>query len=429
MNPRELLDSILHKLKAKGADKVSLRYDAETDEEFNIIYKELNLLRTVETNSVALGVIKDAKQASTRLNQFDAASLDRAVEEVMQAVENSNPDPAFDISPLDEGSWTDGELEPDPDRVIRRLQEFISQVKNRFPSIQFDGGLTHQKNHSTYLNSNGAWFEHRNGAYKFNTIFTAKQGRKTSSMNYSFFAVPNLDRELLKINFTEELIRQTTEQVETKPVPANFTGDLIVSPYFANELAWTFIQSQIGSGGLLNKTSKFPDHLGQRILDEKLNILHQPEHPELCYPGRFSEDGFRLSPAPIIENGILRNYPISLYAANKTGKQRSVGPNLNLVIPAGPQSLQQLIATVKEGVLCMRASFGGANANGDFSGVLKNSYYLRDGKISHPISETMFSGNIIEMLNNVAGISSETFNLGDSILPYLQIRDLFISRK
>jgi len=62
MNGRELLDAILKKLMDKGADKASLKYSDEKNEEFNIVFKELNLLRTVETKSVSIGVIKDQKQ-------------------------------------------------------------------------------------------------------------------------------------------------------------------------------------------------------------------------------------------------------------------------------------------------------------------------------------------------------------------------------
>lgn len=429
MSKRDLMQSILQKLLDKVADKASLTFNAETDEEFNIIFKELNLLRTVEANSIGMVVIKDHKQASTRLNQFDAASIDKAVEEVLQAVENSNADPAFDISPMDEGSWTDGDLEPDTDKVIFRLQEFISQMKERYPEVHFDGGLTHQKAHGAYLNSNGTWFEHQLGAYSFNTIFTAKKGRKMSSMNYSFFATTDLDREFMGINSTEELIRQTTEQIETQPVPESFTGEVIVSPMLAGELVWTFIQSQIGDSGLLTKSSKFPDHLGQRILDAKLNIFNAPADPQFCYKGRYTSDGFRAVAGPVIENGVLRHYPISLFTANKLGKQRTLGADLSLIIPPGQDSLAEMIKSVKQGILCMRASFGNPNANGDFSGVVKNSYYIRDGKLAFPISETMLNGNIIEMLNNVVTLSSESFNLGNNSFPYLQIRDVFISKK
>lgn len=429
MNPRELLESILKKLMDKGADKASLKYSAETDEEFNIVFKELNLLRTVETNSVSIAVIKDQKQASAKLNQFDEASIDLVLAEVMESVENSNPDPAFDISPKDEGSWTQGDLEPDADKVVFRLQEFISQTRERFPDIHFDATLTHEKSHEIYLNSNGASFEDRSGTYGFNTVFTAKKGNKMSSMNFTGFLMGDLDRELLKINFTGDLMRQSSEQIETRPIPENFTGEVVIAPFLAMQLVYTFIQGQLADGGLLTKSSKFPDHLGQRILHTNLTLLNDHTHPDLCQRAHFTSDGFKSVSAPVIENGVLKNYPISLYAANKLGKKRTMGPVANLILPPGEEPLADIIGSVKQCILCMRASFGDPNANGDFSGVIKNSYYIEDGRISHPISETMLNGNIIDMLNSVGAISSESFNTGRLIFPYLKIGDVYISRK
>jgi len=65
----------------------------------------------------------------------------------------------------------------------------------------------------------------------------------------------------------------------------------------------------------------------------------------------------------------------------------------------------------------------------DFSGVAKNSYYIENGKIRYPLSETMLSGNIAEMLRNIKGVSKERINFGDAIFPWIQFRGLVISGK
>ena len=46
------------------------------------------------------------------------------------------------------------------------------------------------------------------------------------------------------------------------------------------------------------------------------------------------------------------------------------------------------------------AQFSGARPaeNGDFSGVAKNSYYIEKGKVQFPVSETMVSGNLAELV-------------------------------
>ncbi len=429
MTQRNLMQEIQTKLLDQGADKVALNYSSRTQEEFNLIYKQLNLLRTVQTNSLSLIVIKDSKQASTRINQFDPDSIDTAVAEVMQAVENSNPDPAFDISPPDEGSWTTGAPEPDVDKVILRLGEFSGQMADLYPSVLYDAILSHHKYYGAYLNSNGTFFEHDQGLYNLTVQFSARMGRKMSSFNYVGFAFPDLDRELLGINFTGEFIRQSTEQTVTQPVPSNFTGPVILAPFVVMQLLGDFLQRQVGDSGLLTKSSRFPDHLGQKILDEKLTVINDPQAEGICDPGYFSSDGFRMHRETVIANGVLKHYPINLYAANKTGKARTMGNVMNLIIPAGDTSLAELIRSIPQGILCMRVSAGNPNANGDISAVVKNSYYIKDGAIAYPISETMLNGNLVDMLNSISGFSSERYYSGDSAVPYLQVKDIYISRK
>ena len=55
-----------------------------------------------------------------------------------------------------------------------------------------------------------------------------------------------------------------------------------------------------------------------------------------------------------------------------------------------------------------RFSGGMPGVNGDFSGVAKNSFLIENGKVTTPISETMISGNLAEMLNSIIAVSADT---------------------
>ncbi len=86
-----------------------------------------------------------------------------------------------------------------------------------------------------------------------------------------------------------------------------------------------------------------------------------------------------------------------------------------------------MISGIDKGILLSRFSGGSPSDNGDFSGVAKNSYYIENGEIKYPISETMISGNIFQMLNDIKDISKETINDGSSIYPWIQFSGLTIS--
>jgi len=430
MDTRQIMKLTLQTLLDKGADKAALWLSETTKDEFNIVYKELNLLRTVQSQNISLIVIKDQKQATTTLNQFDPESLALAVDELMSAVSSSNADPAFDISPHQEPrSWSDGPMEMDADLIVARLTEFNQTMRKDYPSVYYDVIMSHTRARYLYLNSNGVDFSDDKAYYDFTTMFTAKEGSRMSSFNYTGFQLADLDKPLLDCNYTGELMRQITQQTSTTPIPQNFEGEVILAPFVAGELLDSLINQQFGSSGLLTNSSRFPDHLGQKVLDARLSVHNLPDDPRLAVKSFVTNDGFVAKSGAFIENGVLLHYPINLFVANKTGKARTIGVTDNLVVEAGPTPLEEMVRSVREGVLCMRASFGNPNPNGDLSAVLKNSYYIKDGAILYPISESMMSINLIDIFNNIVDISRETFNTGSSIFPYIQVKGAAISRK
>ena len=76
-----------------------------------------------------------------------------------------------------------------------------------------------------------------------------------------------------------------------------------------------------------------------------------------------------------------------------------------------------------------RFSGGGPAANGDFSGVAKNSYLIEQGRLGAPVSEVMVSGNLFEMMNSISGISAESVNDGVSSVPWVRVEGITVAGK
>ena len=87
----------------------------------------------------------------------------------------------------------------------------------------------------------------------------------------------------------------------------------------------------------------------------------------------------------------------------------------------------EIIRNIKKGILLERFSGGRPSADGEFSGVAKNSYYIENGKIKYPISETMISGNIQEMFSNIGEISSDRIDFGYCIFPWISFKGVTVS--
>ncbi len=423
---KQLIDRLLN----SGADKAVVQFNQTETSEFNLIYKELNLLRSMESTRLNLIAFKDNKRAVKSINQIDEASLEEAITELMQSVKEGNPDPAFDIAEYQEPAvFTDGALKPDNDLIVSRLQEFSQEMKSQFPCVHFDASMSHTHSKTRFMNSNGLDVTMERGYYEFSTMFTAKKDGKMSSMNYTYFQSADLDRPCMEINQSRELISQIVGQTHPQSIPQKFVGEVILAPFVLGGLVHTLIQSHFGDGALISKVSLYPDHLNQKLFSEKLTVTSRPRDPQQAMKYFITPDGYLAKEQAIIEDGVLKVYPIAIYAANKTGKPVSHCHHDNLVIKPGEKSLAEIIADTKEGILCMRASYGSPSPQGDMSTVAKNSYYIKDGKIICPVKETMISFNLIEAMNQIVDFSSESHNAGEMIMPYMRFKGATVTGK
>ena len=79
------------------------------------------------------------------------------------------------------------------------------------------------------------------------------------------------------------------------------------------------------------------------------------------------------------------------------------------------------------GALVNRLSMGRPASNGDFSGVIKNSFAIEGGKQGTALSETMITGNVAQMLKDVVAVSRERIDTGAFLLPWVRIGNLHFS--
>lgn len=64
-----------------------------------------------------------------------------------------------------------------------------------------------------------------------------------------------------------------------------------------------------------------------------------------------------------------------------------------------------------------------------FFRVAKNSYYIENGEIKYPVSETMITANLYKMFNDIKNISTERIDYGSALLPYIQMSNIVVSGK
>ena len=430
MDKKTTVQYIIDKLLESGADKACCRLVNSEKKELNVESDKLSLFRTTFNTDISITAYMDDKKGSASINKEDKDSIDNAIKQAIEFAGSSEADPANEIAEFHEADQFKSGIEsPDLDRMYDRLDEFVNDAKSRYPSTILEQVIfDFTKSSSYFMNSNGIDFTTEKGKYNFEVMFTSKEGEKSSSFNYSGFTTLSLDKPLIEEGSINTLLRQSSEQLDPVSIPGKFTGEIIVTPDCLGDFT-SYITSNIGNYDLITETSVYKDKLNEKIASDKLTILSHPQSEELASNYFITGDGYRAENSSIVEKGVLKTFLLDLYGSKKTGKDRAVNSGGCYIIENGDKSFDEMIKSIDKGLLVCRFSGGSPANNGDFSGVAKNSYYIEKGKIQYPISETMISGNIKEMLFNIDDISRERINYGNTIAPWVQFSEITISGK
>ena len=425
------LDYCAKSLREAGVDKFQCALTEAKQYEMNLEGTEFTLIRTTMNNTLGITVIKDNRKGDISLNRLDEAAIDAAIKTVMELLNTSQQDPDYDISPKqDPQQFVAGPQEPDTERMYALLKEYSGQVPAIFPAIRLmETTLVYSHAVQHFINSNGVDFVTTQGVYTLSSVFSSKDGGKTTSFNYTGFAMQDLEQALLERASLKQLLHQSVEHLEARPLQGKFVGDVIITPDCLHDFIYFYTMTFLGDRALIAGTSPLKDKLGQQVANAKLTLAARPVSAEIADGYFVTGDGFAAENVTFIDKGVLKSFLLSQYGSQKTKMERAKNSGGCWVIEPGAKPVDEMIKDVKRGILFARFSGGGPSPNGDFSGVAKNSYYIEDGKIMYPVTETMVSGNLADLFKNIEEISSERIDYGLTILPYIHASGVTISGK
>lgn len=430
MANKEILKHTLARLE-NIVDKCQCSTSVNRKYELNLENGQISLLRTTIDHQYSVTVIKDQKQGSITINKTDEQSLNEAIDKVVDICANSEVDEAYDIAPFQEPKvFVSGDREPNLNKMFDLLQDYVEQVKVNFPTIKLmDTAISFTISTKHLMNSNGVDFTETEGYYDFSSMFAAKEGDKSSSFNYTGYYVKKLEKDLLSYGTLKRVLTETTGQIHTKGIPDKFKGDVIITPDCMSMLVYFVVNVYLSNMPLISKTSPLLNKLDEQVASPLFTLHAAPRDERIVKGYQVTNDGFEAQNMTIFDKGVLKNYVLNQYGANKTGLPRSANVGGCYIVDSGATPLEEMIRSCKRGVLVHRISGGNPNNNGDLSVVLKNSYYIEDGEIKYPLNETMITLNLKDALANITEVSKEQVNFGHEIYPYIKVKDVLISGK
>ncbi|WP_026477438.1 TldD/PmbA family protein [Alkaliphilus transvaalensis] len=229
--------------------------------------------------------------------------------------------------------------------------------------------------------------------------------------SHNYHDLANLGHEVKAfINECERFVR------EAKPVkPGKYT--VVLSPLAAGVFAHeSFGHKSEADFMVSDETMKREWAIGKEVGASILSIIDDGTVYGSGYIP-FDDEGTRASKTYIIKDGILNGRLHSVATATSlheelTGNARAVSfeyePIVRMTttyIERGTKKKEELISEIKEGIYVYTINHGSGMST--FTIAPSLAYYIRDGKIAEPVNISVLSGNVMETLGEIDGVSDE----------------------
>jgi PmbA protein len=394
-------------------------------DELSVAHNEPSLLRSTESHKLMLLGLVDGRVASTEVTRLERGDVLERILGLFADAKSAPRDEANAVSGGQHARIVQGPQEPDRELLAAKTSELLAFRARETPRMMIDeGAALHQWQRWHTLTTRGSDLAAAIGCYSINVFGTAREGSKSSSFNYTGGAADELASRPVQEYFgIAHMLRDTERQIETRPFDGKFVGDVVFTPNaVADLLGW--LLGQLGDTQLIAGSSLYNESVGEQVASPLFSLRSRFDAPGIA---ALSTDGFLAAPVTVVDQGRLKVLTPSLYGSRKTGlKHVPVAPG-GWDIAAGPTPLAQVIGGVQRGAIVGRMSMGMPAANGNFSGVIKNSFAVEGGEVGPALSETMIAGNMAQMLRDIVAVSSEVIDAGSTRLPWIRIANLHFS--
>jgi PmbA protein len=257
--------------------------------------------------------------------------------------------------------------------------------------------------------------------------FAGNDGENSTGINYTYVIFDDLDKKFIELGSIEKDLTDAENSLNPIRVSDKFEGDVLFTPNCAAQVLSFVMGNTVADHALVTKTSKWLDKIGEQVASPLLTVRANPWDERIICHEVHTCDGFRSENYDVIEKGVLKSFGATLYAASKCGVDRAPNTGMDAVVDPGDTPYEDMVKSIKKGLIIGSLSCGMPGATGELSGVAKNAFLVEDGEIKGAVMETMISVNLFDMLFNIKSISKELLCNGSMVMPYILAGGVTIS--
>jgi predicted Zn-dependent protease len=385
-----------------------------------------------ENRGANVTVWVEGKRGSSSTNDLDEGSLRQAVEQAEQIAR---------LAPVDrEYLPTLGA------QTYKPVNRFVEATANISPAARAKavGSILAESEKAKiiaagfYQSQAGASaFATKNGNFGFQretVVGLSVTGRTSDGTSSGYFARSHFDANKLNTGrIASEAIRRTLDGRNAKALDAGVYTVILEPQAVADLLGFFgggFDARSAEEGRSPYSAAQGKTRRGEKIFDERINILSDPWNAEL--PGSQSaQAGIPAQKVYLVKNGVLDNLVYSRFWAKQKGVEATPGPVNTIMETSGKAAtVEEMISLTRRGLLISRFWYIRSTdpRTASLTGLTRDGVWLiEDGKIQYPVKNFRFNQSIIQMLapGNVDMIGASE-RVGDtdsaSLLPPLKLK-------
>ncbi len=426
--------SILAEAKRLGADQAAVGIGANKGFTVNARNGEVETVEYHQDKGIDISVLFGKRNGSASISDLRPQAVHDAVAAACHIAKFTDADPTAGLADKSELAFNYPEINlsyPWAITVEQAIELAIAcekeamAVDKRIMSAEASSVSTLQAV-TLYANSHGFFGHYPFTRHDMTCILVAKD-KDEMQRDYSYTVSCNPNKLESISQIANAAAKRTINRLGARKI-ATMKAPIILAAEEARGLLGHFA-SAITGGALYRKSSFLLDHLNKKIFPDFIHISEQPHLPDALGSSPFDNDGVLTRPNVFIEDGILRNYALSVYSARKLGMKTTgnAGGMHNLTIKPGTQDLAALIKMMHRGLLVTEMMGSGVNlVTGDYSrGV--GGFWIENGEIQFPVQEITIAGKLQDMYGRIQAVGNDVDVRGNIRTGSILIEEMMIA--
>ena len=439
--PSDLVQRLLEKAKAKGADQAdALIYNA-TGQDIAVRMGLVEEVERTESRDLGLRVFVGNRPAVVSSNDWSEDVLDQLVERAVAMAKIAPEDPYAglaaaerlikDIPDLD----LDDGHEPSVDKMTEMAKEAEDAARAVTGVTNSEGaGAGYGHSEIVLATSHGFLGSYKSSSHSLSASVIAGEGT-AMERDYDYDST----RHFTDLRSANDIGRRAGElavrrlnprKVETQQVPVIY--DERVSRGILGHFLGAINGSSVARG-----TSFLKDRMGEMVFNDRISIVENPLRKRGMSSKPFDGEGVATQEKVLVENGHLKTWlldsatakQLSLETTGNASRGTAGGPSpssTNVHMEAGSMSPQDLIKSIGTGFYVTEMIGMGVNGvTGDYSRGA-SGFWIENGELAFPVSEITLAGNLKEMFQNLTPANDLVFRYGTNV-PTLLIEGMTLA--